>query len=64
MHGILSDDSPTALAAEITRIADDPTLGPRLANAAYERLTHDFLMAPGIAKLAKRMQTMLSGTQK
>ena len=64
MHGILSDDSPAALAAEITRIADDPTLGPRLADAAYKRLTQDFLMAPGIAKLAKRLQIMLSGTQK
>jgi glycosyltransferase involved in cell wall biosynthesis len=64
VHGILSDDSPAALATEITRVADDPALGPRLASAAYERLTHDFLMAPGIAKLAKRLRIMLAGPPK
>ena len=61
VHGILSDDSPAALAAEIARFAGDPTLGPRLADAAYERLTHDFLMAPSIAHLALRLRLMLSG---
>lgn len=61
VHGILSDDSPAALAAEIARFSGDPTLGPRLADAAYERLTHDFLMAPGIAHLAVRLRSMLSG---
>jgi glycosyltransferase involved in cell wall biosynthesis len=63
VHGILSDDDPSALAAEIRRFAAEPALGPRLADAAYERLTHDFLMAPGIAQLAARLRAMLSGGQ-
>lgn len=63
VHGILSDDVPSALAFEMVRIAHDPTLGPRLAKAAYKRLTHDFLMAPGIAKLAVRLRAMLAGKQ-
>jgi glycosyltransferase involved in cell wall biosynthesis len=61
VHGILSDDSPSALAAEIQNFANDPTLGPRLAQAAFERLNKDFLMAPGIAQLAVQMRAMLSG---
>ena len=61
VHGILSEDAPTALAEEITQFANDPTLGPRLAEAAYQRLTHDFLMAPGIAHLATRLRAMLEG---
>lgn len=60
VHGILSDDAPAALAAEIQRFASDTTLGPRLADAAYDRLTRDFLMAPGIAQLATRLRAMLS----
>lgn len=63
VHGILSDDDPSALALEIERFASDPTLGPRLANSAYDRLTKDFLMAPGIAQLAARLRSMLSGGQ-
>jgi glycosyltransferase involved in cell wall biosynthesis len=61
VHGILSDDSPAALASAIRRFADDPTMGGRMADAAYDRLTQDFLMAPGIAQLAKRLRGMLSG---
>jgi hypothetical protein len=61
VHGILSDDSPSALAAEIQNFANDPTLGPRLAQAAFDRLNKDFLMAPGIAQLAVQMRAMLSG---
>lgn len=61
VHGILSADAPEALADEIAQFANDPSLGPRLAEAAYQRLTHEFLMAPGIAQLATRLRTMLSG---
>jgi glycosyltransferase involved in cell wall biosynthesis len=60
VHGILSKDSPSALANEITGFAHDPNLGPRLAEAAYQRLTHEFLMAPGIAQLATRLRAMLA----
>ena len=60
VHGILSDDAPAALAAEMIRFAQDPTLGPRLAGAAFDRLQQDFLMAPGIGKLARHLHDMLS----
>ena len=58
-HGLLSDDAPAALAATILQIADDPTLGPRLAGAAYDRLHANFKMAPGIAHLYRRLSALL-----
>ena len=64
VHGILSDDAPVALAQAISRIAQDPNLGPRLADAAYNRLTNDFLMAPGIKNLAVRLRSMIGDTPK
>ena len=60
VHGILSDDAPKALAAAMMRVADDPTLGPTLADSAYRRLVSSFTMAPGIAHLHARLSRMLS----
>lgn len=60
VHGILSGDAPAALALAMKRFADDPTLGPRLAENAYDRLTTDFLMHPGISQLKSRLTALLS----
>jgi hypothetical protein len=58
-HGILSNDAPKALADCMIRFADDPALGPRLADAAFARLTQHFTMQPGIVHLKKRLSDML-----
>ncbi|MBW4707133.1 glycosyltransferase family 4 protein [Roseobacter sp. YSTF-M11] len=58
-HGILTDDAPESIAAEIQGMAADPTRGAKLADAAYDRLMSDFQMAPGIDHLAKRLRHML-----
>jgi glycosyltransferase involved in cell wall biosynthesis len=63
IHGVLSDDTPDALALEMQRFADDPTLGATMAEAAFSRLTTDFLMAPGIGQLAIRLRAMLAGSR-
>lgn len=60
-HGLLSDDAPAALAAEICRVADDPSLAPRLAEAAFARLHAAFTMQPGIAHLHRRLTGLLDG---
>ncbi len=44
------------------RIAQDPALGPRLAQAALVRLRDGFTMAPGIAHLATRLRGILKNT--
>ena len=58
--GVLSDDAPAALAEAMQRFAEDPSLGPRLAEAAHERLHAEFTMAPGIRQLHKRLTAMLA----
>ncbi|MGJ8618130.1 MAG: glycosyltransferase family 4 protein [Sulfitobacter sp.] len=63
VHGILSDDAPSALAAAMMQFADDPAFGPAMADKAYARLTADFTMAPGIAHLHRRLLTMLTGAR-
>ena len=60
VHGILTEDDPSALADAMHRFASEPTLGPTLAKAAYERLTREFLMHPGIQHLKTRLDTMLA----
>ena len=62
VHGVLSRDSPDALATEMRRFAYDPALGATMANAAFARLTKEFLMAPGIGQLAVRLRAMLAGS--
>ncbi|TMM51252.1 glycosyltransferase family 4 protein [Sulfitobacter sabulilitoris] len=59
VHGLLSDDAPEALAAAIRRFAADPAIGPAMAEAAYDRLRADFMMAPGIARLHRRLRDLL-----
>ena len=59
-NGVLSDDAPVALAAAMQAFATDPTLGPKLADAAFIRLKADFTMDPGIAQLKTRLTAMLS----
>ena len=59
-HGLLSDDTPEALANAITRIAENPGEAANWAAAAEARLKADFLMEPGIAHLEKRLRGMLT----
>ncbi len=59
-HGVLSDDAPAALAEAMQGFASDPTQGSAMAEAAYARLTQDFLMHPGIEHLKRRLLAMLA----
>ena len=59
-HGVLSDDAPAALAEAMQGFASDPTQGSAMAEAAYGRLTQDFLMHPGIEHLKQRLLAMLA----
>ncbi|APE44537.1 colanic acid biosynthesis glycosyltransferase WcaL [Sulfitobacter alexandrii] len=59
-HGFLSDDAPDKLAAAMAGLAADPARAGRLAEAAYRRLTSDFVMQPGIAHLRQRLGAMLA----
>lgn len=61
-HGLLAKDTPQAFATAMQRVASDPNLGPRLAEAAHTRLHAEFTMAPGIAHLAKRLRGILKTT--
>jgi glycosyltransferase involved in cell wall biosynthesis len=59
-HGVLSDDAPAALVEAMQGFASVPTQGAAMAEAAYARLTQDFLMHPGIEHLKKRLLAMLA----
>ncbi|MFK7942272.1 MAG: glycosyltransferase, partial [Paracoccaceae bacterium] len=59
VHGVLVSDTPADIAEAITDFAAHPEVGPVLADAAYDRLTTEFTMAPGIARLADRLNTMI-----
>lgn len=61
VHGLLRSDAPEAIAEAIQSVGQDPTLGPRLADAAFARLHQDFTMAPGIAILKRRLEALLQG---
>tara|TARA_R110000787_G_scaffold216782_2_gene325779 strand:- start:198 stop:752 length:555 start_codon:yes stop_codon:yes gene_type:complete len=63
VHGMLSDDAPASLATAMMQFADDPVLGPAMADKAYARLTSNFTMAPGISHLHRRLSAMLSGAR-
>ncbi|MCG7518591.1 glycosyltransferase family 4 protein [Ruegeria sp. Ofav3-42] len=58
VHGLLSDDSPAALADAITEMATDPERTAAMAAAAYDRLIAEFRMDPGIALLSKRLSAL------
>lgn len=60
-HGLLSDDTPDALAAAMTALADDPGRAAAMAEAALTRLRDDFSMNPGIDHLSRRLTHMLQG---
>jgi glycosyltransferase involved in cell wall biosynthesis len=60
VHGILSDDAPRSLADNMTRIANEPDLGPKLAEAALDRLNGAFRMQPGINRLAERLRKVMA----
>ncbi|MEO0380459.1 MAG: glycosyltransferase family 4 protein [Pseudomonadota bacterium] len=60
VHGILCADDPTTLANEMTRLAETPDLGPKLATAAHARLHSEFTMQPGIDHLATRLRALLT----
>ncbi|MDA5557535.1 glycosyltransferase family 4 protein [Shimia sp. MMG029] len=63
-HGVLSSDAPDALADAMERLARDPALRMKYAEAAYLRLITSFLMQPGIAQLDKRLQAAVTVDQK
>ena len=60
VHGLLVEDSPKALATALREIADDPDLPAAWADAAYARLRQDFMMAPGIVRLHRRLEQLLA----
>ena len=59
IHGLLSDDSPEALAEAIGYVAQNPDVAAKWTIAAEARLRLDFSMHPGIAQLEKRLRDML-----
>ena len=61
-HGLLSIDSPEALATAIKTLADQPEMAETMARAALQRLRQDFGMDPGIAQLSARLTAMLQGS--
>ncbi len=60
VHGVLSSDAPSALAAAMSGLASDPVRAAALAEAAYSRLTSEFLMHPGITQLHARLTAMIT----
>ncbi|MHA6264542.1 glycosyltransferase family 4 protein [Arenibacterium sp. CAU 1754] len=60
VHGVLSKDTPEALAAAITTLADNPAKAIEMADAALDRLRRDFGMDPGISRLSDRLSRMLA----
>ncbi|WP_424977947.1 glycosyltransferase family 4 protein [Leisingera sp. S232] len=61
-HGLLSEDSPEALAESLLYAARQPQKLAEMAGAALVRLRTDFGMDPGIAQLSKRLNAMLQGS--
>ncbi|MGR3760354.1 glycosyltransferase family 4 protein [Roseobacteraceae bacterium NS-SX3] len=60
-HGVLSEDTPEALASAILGIARAPEKAAEMAEAAYVRLRQEFGIDPGIARLSQRLTAMLQG---
>ncbi|WP_042446442.1 glycosyltransferase [Azospirillum sp. B510] len=55
-QGLLTDGSPGAIATALERLATDPALRLRLADAAYGRLRAEFGMDAGIDRLVRRLE--------
>jgi glycosyltransferase involved in cell wall biosynthesis len=60
VHGLLSDDTPDALAEAIRSVALDPGKASAMADAAYDRLTREFGMDPGITRLSTRLTQLIA----
>lgn len=58
VHGVLTDDTPEALASAIEQIAATPGDASARAEAALDRLRAEFGMAPGIAALSARLNAL------
>ncbi len=59
-HGLLSEDSPEALATAIRHVAAEPETAAQWAIAAEKRLKSDFSMHPGIARLEARLGDLIA----
>lgn len=59
IHGVLSIDTPEALARAMTELAHAPETAAEMARAALARLKSDFGMDPGISRLNQRLNDML-----
>lgn len=60
VHGLLSEDSPEALALAIRQVADAPETASEWAEAAFARLNAEFAMHPGITALHRRLKDLLA----
>jgi len=60
-HGLLSADTPQALAGAIATLAADATGTAQMAENALTRLRRDFGMDPGIAALSARLSDLCDG---
>ena len=58
VHGVLSADTPDALADAISALAAEPAKAAAMANAAHDRLISEFRMEPGIARLSARLRVL------
>ena len=59
IHGVLSNDSPDALAKNMVDLATHPVKAQALADAAHARLHAEFTMQPGIDQLAQRLRAVM-----
>jgi glycosyltransferase involved in cell wall biosynthesis len=59
-HGLLTGDSPEALAAAISRIAAAPEEAAGWAEAALARLRAEFAMQPGVDHLCARLRELIA----
>jgi glycosyltransferase involved in cell wall biosynthesis len=62
-HGLLVSDTPEALAAAMTEVAEAPEAARARAQAALLRLKADFAMEPGIERLSRLLQAMCEGAR-
>lgn len=60
VHGLLSEDSPEALAEAIQDVARNPDAAADRARAARTRLVSDFAMQPGINHLLGRLRELIA----
>lgn len=60
-HGLLTPDTPQALADAILSLANNPARAAALAEAALVRLRSEFGMTPGITRLSQRLTQMCGG---